>query len=313
MTAPTGDQRGESGARVTPLDRFVSRRVLERHRDPAGRRVHLRGPQRAVRRAPHPRPVRRRGHQRHPAHAARRAVVPLDAQSRRGGRRGRDASSRSPASSRGECSDDINLQIDRLRKPRRRPPRRSSSQSGSGNVAGEFHLEERVTEAVNNLGQPTTERRRRRDVPRRTRRRDPDALPALVGTTHGKGAVAQISDDERRRTRIDVVAEAAVRSGRTYLLIALAQGFVVGLVTWVVCRAAMFPPRAPLGLIIGLFDRPAVPRDRRRLDPSAPARGRIPFLHRGGRPARGLPRHAGRPGHAVAAAAGSGSSTWVPR
>ena len=55
-----------------------------------------------------------------------------------------------------------------------------------------------------------------------------------------------------RRTRLDEIGSAAIRNGRNYLLIALGQGFLVGFVTWLVCRVADVPAPAPLGLIIGM-------------------------------------------------------------
>ena len=72
------------------------------------------------------------------------------------------------------------------------------------------------------------------------------------GPRMGQGALAQISDDERR-SRID--SSSGRRPKRSDLPPASRwpQGFVVGFVTWVVCRVADVPAPAPLGLIIGLF------------------------------------------------------------
>jgi predicted PurR-regulated permease PerM len=149
---------------------------------------------------------------------------------------------------------DINLQIDRLQEAAPKAAAQIEQSQRFGNVAREFHLEQRVTEAVNNLGQNTTQQAQK--AARRVATYVVGGILMLFllswGPRMGQGAVAQISDDERR-SRIDAVVGTAVRSGRTYLLIALAQGFVVGFVTWVVCRLADVPAPAPLGLIIGLF------------------------------------------------------------
>ena len=149
---------------------------------------------------------------------------------------------------------DINLQIDRLQEAAPKAAAQIEQSQRFGNVAREFHLEQRVTEAVNNLSQNTTQQAQK--AARRVATYVVGGILMLFllswGPRMGKGALAQISDDDRR-TRIDVIAETAVRNGRTYLLIALAQGFVVGFVTWVVCRVADVPAPAPLGLIIGLL------------------------------------------------------------
>ena len=206
---------------------------------------------------------------------------------------------------------DINLQIDRLQEAAPKAAAQIEQSERFGNVAREFHLEERVTEAVNNLGQPTTQQAQK--AARRVATYVVGGILMLFllswGPRMGQGALAQISDDDDEPA--STIVAAAVRSGRTYLLIALAQGFVVGFVTWVVCRVADVPAPAPLGLIIGLFS--ACPTSGSSSARSrAPARRRVPFLHRGGRPARGLPRHAGRPDHAVRGGCGVASSTWVP-
>ena len=71
------------------------------------------------------------------------------------------------------------------------------------------------------------------------------------GPRMGTAALAQIPDDETR-VRLASVVVAGLRNGRTYLLFALAQSFVVGFVVWMACRIADVPAPAPLGLIVGL-------------------------------------------------------------
>ena len=148
---------------------------------------------------------------------------------------------------------DINLQIDRLQEAAPKAAAEIEQSDRFGKAAREFRLEERVTEAVDSLSQKQTEQAQK--AARRVATYIVGGILMLFllswGPRMGQGALAQISDEERR-TRLHDVGISALRNGRTYLLIALAQGFVVGFVSWFVCRAADVPAPAPLGLIIGL-------------------------------------------------------------
>jgi predicted PurR-regulated permease PerM len=148
---------------------------------------------------------------------------------------------------------DINLQIDRLQEAAPKAAAEIERSDRFGKAAREFRLEERVTEAVNSLSQKQTEQ-----AQKAARRVATYAVGGILmlfllswGPRMGQGALAQISDEERR-TRLHDIGISALRNGRTYLLIALAQGLVVGFVSWLVCRAADVPAPAPLGLIIGV-------------------------------------------------------------
>ena len=148
---------------------------------------------------------------------------------------------------------DINLQIDRLQEAAPKAAAQIEQSQRFGKAAREFRLEERVTEAVNSLSQNTTQQAQK--AARRVATYTVGGILMLFllswGPRMGQGALAQISD-ERRRTRLDEIGVAAIRNGRNYLLIAIGQGFLVGFVTWLVCRLANVPAPAPLGLIVGM-------------------------------------------------------------
>jgi putative heme transporter len=148
---------------------------------------------------------------------------------------------------------DINLQIDRLQEAAPKAAAELERSQRFGKAAREFRLEERVTEAVNSLSDKQTEQAQK--AARRFATYVVGGILTLFllswGPRMGQGALAQISDEERR-TRVHDIGIAALRNGRTYLLLALAQAFVIGLVSWIVCRAADVPAPAPLGLIIGI-------------------------------------------------------------
>jgi len=134
---------------------------------------------------------------------------------------------------------DINLQIDRLQEAAPKAAAQIEQSQRFGKAAREFRLEERVTEAVDSLSQNTTQQAQK--AARRVATYTVGGILMLFllswGPRMGQGALAQISD-ERRRTRLDEIGVAAIRNGRNYLLIAIGQGFLVGFVTWLVCRLA---------------------------------------------------------------------------
>ncbi len=148
---------------------------------------------------------------------------------------------------------DVNRQIDRLQEAAPKAAAEIEQSQRFGKAAREFRLEERVTEAVNSLSQDPTQQAQK--AARRAATYTVGGILMLFllswGPRMGQGALAQISDEERR-ARIHDFGIAAIRNGRTYLLFALVQAFVVGFVSWVVCRIANVPAPAPLGLIIGL-------------------------------------------------------------
>ncbi len=148
---------------------------------------------------------------------------------------------------------DINRQIDRLQEAAPNAAAEIEQSERFGKAAREFRLEERVTEAVNSLSQNTTQQAQK--AARRVATYMVGGILMLFllswGPRMGEGALAQVPDEERRN-RLDEIGVATIRNGRTYLLIALGQGFVVGLVTWLVLRLADVAAPAPLGLIIGV-------------------------------------------------------------
>ena len=148
---------------------------------------------------------------------------------------------------------DINHQIDRLQDAAPKAAAQIEQSQRFGKAAREFRLEERVTEAVDSMSQNTTQQAQK--AARRVATYTVGGILMLFllswGPRMGQGALAQISD-ETRRTRLDEIGVAAIRNGRNYLLVAIGQGFLVGLVTWLVCRFADVPAPAPLGLIIGM-------------------------------------------------------------
>ena len=148
---------------------------------------------------------------------------------------------------------DINHQIDRLQEAAPKAAAEIEQSQRFGRAAREFRLEERVTEAVNSLSADPTQQAQK--AARRAATYVVGGILMLFllswGPRMAKGALAQISD-EGLRTRLDVIGISALRNGRTYLLIALAQAFVVGFVAWLACRIVDVPAPAPLGLIIGI-------------------------------------------------------------
>ncbi|HTN81958.1 MAG TPA: AI-2E family transporter, partial [Acidimicrobiales bacterium] len=148
---------------------------------------------------------------------------------------------------------DINHQVDRLQEAAPSAAAKIEQSERFGKAAREFRLEERVTEAVDRLSPDTAQQAQA--AARRVATYTVGFILMLFllswGPRMGQGALAQISD-ERRRMRIHDIGISALRNGRAYLLLALAQALVIGFVSWLVCRVADVPAPAPLGLIIGV-------------------------------------------------------------
>ncbi len=148
---------------------------------------------------------------------------------------------------------DVNRQIDRLQEAAPSAAAEIEQSDRFGRIARDFRLEERVTEAVESLSDDASQQAQK--AARRVATYLIGGILMLFllswGPRMGTAALAQIPDDETR-VRLASVAVAGLRNGRTYLLLALAQSFVVGFVTWMVCRITDVPAPAPLGLIVGL-------------------------------------------------------------
>jgi putative heme transporter len=148
---------------------------------------------------------------------------------------------------------DVNRQIERLQEAAPNAAAEIEQSDRFGRIARDFRLEERVTEAEDSLSQDGSQQAQR--AARRVATYLIGGILMLFllswGPRMGTGALAQIPDDETR-VRLASVVVAGLRNGRTYLLFALAQSFVVGFVTWMACRIADVPAPAPLGLIVGL-------------------------------------------------------------
>lgn len=148
---------------------------------------------------------------------------------------------------------DINQQIERLQEAAPSAAAEIEQSDRFGSIARDFRLEERVTEAVESLSQDASQQAQK--AARRVATYFIGGIVMLFllswGPRMGTAALAQISD-EHVRVRVASVAVAGLHRGRTYLLVVLAQSFVVGSVTWAVCRLAEVPAPAPLALIVGL-------------------------------------------------------------
>jgi putative heme transporter len=148
---------------------------------------------------------------------------------------------------------DVNQQIERLQEAAPSAAAEIEQSDRFGKIAREFRLEERVTEAVESLSQDASQQAQK--AARRVATYLIGGILMLFllswGPRMGTAALAQISNEDTRR-RVASVAVAGLHQGRAYLLFALAQSFVIGFVTWTVCRLGEVPAPAPLGLIAGL-------------------------------------------------------------
>jgi putative heme transporter len=125
-----------------------------------------------------------------------------------------------------------------------------------GAVARDLSLSDRVDEAVRDLDERISGQAALEGavgtVPSFALTGILTAFFLLWGSRIATGLERQIADDERRE-QAKAVGLAAQAKGRAYVLLAIAQGFVLGAVVGVVAWSVGLPAPIALGLSVGLF------------------------------------------------------------
>lgn len=149
---------------------------------------------------------------------------------------------------------DLNHEITRLQDEAPRAAARLEASGRFSESARQFHLEQRVREAIANLKSRTTG-----GVAQHAAKRFSTYLVGIVltlfllswGPRYARAAFEQVPDPTRRR-RYELLTMATIRSARRYLLLALAQAGVAFVLTFAVSRLVNLPAPTPLALFVAI-------------------------------------------------------------